>query len=221
MTTLLLIPTQAEQNLIAFGAVGDVQVRVCGMGPMASGVAAARWLRELRPKSCLLAGLAGTRNAVVAPLASLVVGTAVRNEAVGCGRGSGFLPLLEMAPAGEEVAPDPLPLDVPTEWMKVGASLDADGSRGIAIVAGEIGTVAAASASVEEADGWLSRDPGVLVEEMEGYAVALACRAADVPFSIVRGVSNRAGIRDKQQWEVAEAFTALRTFLDQVLGVLS
>jgi len=221
MTTLLLIPTRAEQDLMAIEQTVGVEMRVCGMGPMASGIAAARWLQEIRPESCVLIGLAGTRDETCAPLGGLVVGTAVRNEAVGCGHGAGFLPLGEMAPSGEVLVPDALPLDVPTNWLKVGTRFHAEASVGPAIVAGEIGTVAAASASVDEADSWRSRNPGVLVEEMEGYAVALACREASVPLSIVRGVSNRAGIRDKRQWQAVEAVAALRTFLEQALGVLS
>ncbi|MDG2149263.1 MAG: hypothetical protein P8N09_07050 [Planctomycetota bacterium] len=221
MTTLLLIPTRAEQDLMGLRETDGIKVRVCGMGSMASGISAARWLQEVRPEFCVLVGLAGTRDETCAPLGGLVVGTAVRNEAVGAGHGADFLPLGEMAPAGEGGVPDALPLDVPTKWLKVGTRFHAETSGGPAIVAGEIGTVAAASASIEEADSWRSRDPAVLVEEMEGYAVGLACREAGVPFSIVRGVSNRAGLRDKTQWQAVEAVTALRTFLEQALGVLS
>jgi futalosine hydrolase len=41
-----------------------------------------------------------------------------------------------------------------------------------------------------------------LVENMEGYALALAGQRAGVPVVEVRGVSNRAGIRDKATWNL-------------------
>jgi futalosine hydrolase len=219
MTTLALIPTRIERDLLSLRNSDELLVRVCGMGPLAAGVLSTRWIEELQPSACILVGIAGTRDAVRAPIGSLVVGTSVRNQAVGFGHSAAFQPLSDMAPAGEDVAPDPLPLDVPSAWLKVGTQVLGDGTTSPAIVAGEIGTVAAASASVEESDGWLARDPGVLVEEMEGYAVALACREAGLPLSIVRGVSNRAGVRDKRQWEAAAALSSLRDFLERAVGV--
>ena len=36
---------------------------------------------------------------------------------------------------------------------------------------------------------------------METWAVALACRDAGVPLTVLRSVSNEAGVRDWAQWE--------------------
>jgi futalosine hydrolase len=41
-----------------------------------------------------------------------------------------------------------------------------------------------------------------LVENMEGYALALAGQRAGIPVAEVRGVSNHAGIRDKSAWNL-------------------
>jgi futalosine hydrolase len=38
---------------------------------------------------------------------------------------------------------------------------------------------------------------------MEGFGVAVACRLANVPLTIVRGISNRAGDRDHSKWNIA------------------
>jgi nucleoside phosphorylase len=35
---------------------------------------------------------------------------------------------------------------------------------------------------------------------METWAVALACRDADVPLTVLRAVSNEAGVRDRSEW---------------------
>jgi futalosine hydrolase len=37
---------------------------------------------------------------------------------------------------------------------------------------------------------------------MEGFGVAVACRLANVPLTIVRGISNRAGDRDHTNWNI-------------------
>ena len=41
-----------------------------------------------------------------------------------------------------------------------------------------------------------------LVENMEGYALALAGQRAGIAVAEVRGVSNRAGVRDKSTWNL-------------------
>jgi nucleoside phosphorylase len=38
------------------------------------------------------------------------------------------------------------------------------------------------------------------VEHLEAYSVALACRAADVPFLAVLAVANEVGSRGREQW---------------------
>ena len=50
--------------------------------------------------------------------------------------------------------------------------------------------------------------PDALAEDMEGFAVAVACKLCAVPLFVVRGISNRAGDRDKANWKVLEALTA-------------
>ena len=45
-------------------------------------------------------------------------------------------------------------------------------------------------------------------EDMEGFAVALACRLADVPLAIVRGISNAVGDRRFERWQIPEALDA-------------
>jgi len=73
--------------------------------------------------------------------------------------------------------------------------------------------VASASDSVSQGVTWRRRHPDALVEEMEGYAVALACRHAGVPVSVVRAISNVAGDRDLSNWQLTPAFDALNRAL--------
>jgi futalosine hydrolase len=43
---------------------------------------------------------------------------------------------------------------------------------------------------------------------MEAFSVALACRMAKVPLTVIRGISNMAGDRDKANWNVTGALEA-------------
>ena len=213
---LLLVPTTLEREGLDLVDIGRWKVALCGMGPVAAAAEAARRLSSEPFAACVLVGLGGSRDLARAPIGSLVVGSLVRNEAVGCGHGHDFVPLGEMAPAGETVPADALDLAAPAGWQP-----DAEGARlmeGVAVREGALGTVATTSASLEQAGGWARRHPDVLVEEMEGHAVAVACLAADVPLSIVRAVSNKAGDREKSRWDVAGSLSALGRVLPALLG---
>ncbi len=55
----------------------------------------------------------------------------------------------------------------------------------------------------------LHRRYGVLLENMEGFALALGCLRAGLPFLELRAVSNPCGVRDKALWNTRGALTAL------------
>jgi futalosine hydrolase len=59
--------------------------------------------------------------------------------------------------------------------------------------------------------------PAAVAEDMEGFAVALACRLAGVPLTIIRGISNTAGDRDHARWRVPEALAAAAALSLQTL----
>ncbi|NDH95322.1 MAG: futalosine hydrolase, partial [Planctomycetia bacterium] len=76
----------------------------------------------------------------------------------------------------------------------------------------------AASATAEDAATRLEEFPTAVAEDMEGFAVALACRLAGVPCQIIRGISNRAGDRDKARWQIEPALRAAAVQAKAVLG---
>jgi futalosine hydrolase len=78
--------------------------------------------------------------------------------------------------------------------------------------------VTSASASAAEAAARRAGHPRALLEDMEGYAVALAALLAGAPLAILRAVSNSVGERDKSRWEVHAALAALRAALTPLLG---
>ena len=89
MSVLVLVPTALEAAGLDLPA--ETPSAICGVGPVAAALGTAAALATERPSSCLRVGLAGTRDPERAPLGQVVVGTSVRNEAVGCGQGSTFL----------------------------------------------------------------------------------------------------------------------------------
>jgi futalosine hydrolase len=55
-------------------------------------------------------------------------------------------------------------------------------------------------------------------EDMEGFAVAAACRLAGIPLDIVRGISNTAGDRDHSHGQIDAACRAAASLAAALLG---
>jgi futalosine hydrolase len=53
------------------------------------------------------------------------------------------------------------------------------------------------------------RHPGAVAEAMEGFGVAEAAAAHEVPVAEIRAVSNAVGPRDRAAWRIGEALAAL------------
>ena len=51
---------------------------------------------------------------------------------------------------------------------------------------------------------------GAICENMEGAAVALACRQLSVPLLEIRGISNRVEDRDTSRWDLTTAMAAVQ-----------
>lgn len=203
MSLLLLVPSHLESARMALPDRPGVEVMNCGVGLLAAGLSTTRRLLAGGVDRCVLVGLAGTRDRHRVPLGTLVAGTAVRDQAFGAGHGRTFLGLHEMNLPDGDALPSLLPLDDPG-------------------IAGAfpcvLGSVASASDSLSQGVTWRRRHPDALVEEMEGYAVALACRHAGVPVSVVRAISNVAGDRDLSNWQLTPAFDALNRALVALMG---
>jgi len=199
VTWLVLVPSQAEARALSRAVGPGGQLAVCGIGPVAAAVGAAALLRTHGPRPCLLVGLAGTRDPERTPVGSIVGATALRNEAIGAGAGESFVPLGELGLDEPDLPPDLLELE----------STDALAACGTALQPGVVGTVAAASASAEQAGARLRRHPDVLVEDMESHPVGWVAQTAGAPLTVLRAVSNIAGDRDKAHWDTDGALRAL------------
>jgi futalosine hydrolase len=137
----------------------------------------------------ILVGSAGSYDLERAPIGSALAASAVRCHGIGAGE-------LSAAELG---------------WSD-GDEIALSGSGGLVL------SVAAASATLEEAAMRLHKYPRAVVEEMEGYSVALAATLWEVPVSIVRGVSNAAGDRETAGWRMSEAMAAAGSVVASMLG---
>ncbi len=184
--TLILVPTELERRAL-FGDPAPAHVRLCGFGLAEAGARAGHAIATCGPLPArvVLVGIAGTYDADRFPPGSAVVGGSIRLEGIGAGG---------QTPSGLGFAEtDVLPLD-------------GDGP--------EILSVAEASADRAQADARHDRFPAAAVEEMEGFAVAVAAAAFGVPLRVIRGVSNLAGDRDRGRWQIAQALRAAARALE-------
>jgi len=85
-------------------------------------------------------------------------------------------------------------------------------------IEGELLSVCAASSSPSEAAIKKASNPAAIAEDMEGFAVAAACVLHSVPWVIVRGISNWAGDRDKDNWQTDRALQKTAEHVDRILA---
>ena len=215
---LLLSPTQFElTTIVAYLRGRNLEgncVRLCGFGPVAAAARTSLLIAQNRPKSVLLAGIAGSLDA------QCLVGEAyefhrVRSYGIGVGEGQQFRSAEELGwkHVHEEANTFPfcigdvIPRDNEIEDQETQSELK-----------GELLSVCAASSSQSEAGIKKKHYPDALAEDMEGFAVAAACEMHSIPWVIVRGISNRAGDRNKDNWQIDRALQKAAEQVDRILA---
>lgn len=166
-------------------------VELCGFGLVAAAARTSQLLANRAPQRVLLLGIAGALSQ------ELEIGAAYSFQEVACfgvGAGSGqdFRSAAMMGWShwpGPPRIDDCLPLEGPASGL-------------------QLLTCCSASGNSQDASLHLEAFPSAVAEDMEGFAVAAACRLASVPVQIIRGISNRAGDRNHARWQVASAMQA-------------
>ncbi len=204
--TLVLFPTELERaRFLDLGGLepGFAVVKSCGFGPVAAAARSAELLSRLRPARVLLVGIAGAFETERHPIGHALTFGSVALDGIGVGRGASFQAATELGFPHEPLyASLPLARPVPPGSTEPGLLL----------------TVCAASGSSADALARRERFPAAVAEDMEGFAVALACAQSGVPLAIVRGISNRVGERDPRGWRVPAALSAARRLATEVLA---
>ena len=209
-STLVLVPTEVERRHLArqpgFGPEGPCEL--CGFGPVAAAARAASHIARHTPARVVLTGIAGTFDPSGLPVGTAAVFPGVALHGVGVGVASEFVSAAALgfrhwpnADRNDPDSRDELLLDAP-----------------VPPAAGRLLTCCTASASPEEARQRLAQYPGVVAEDMEGFAVALACRLAGVPLAIARGISNAVGDRDVELWHISTALDAAWLVVRDLVG---
>lgn len=206
---LLLIPTEFERKFILPVVEKlesdpglDVAIEVCGFGPVAAAARTAYLVAQHQPEQVLLLGIAGSYTGAE-------VGNGYRFSSVGCygiGVGTG-----ESFQSAEEMGwPHWAETEKGVSIGDVISIVDQDVSR-------QLLTVCAGSHNQTDVEQRTAVFPDAIAEDMEGFGVALACRLAQTPLTIVRGISNVAGDRDKSNWKTEEAMVAAGELAQQVI----
>ena len=201
---LILIPTDFELQKLQPLLTDSVKraggvIATCGFGPIVAGIRTTQLLAFYKPRAVVLVGIAGA----LGP--QLPIGTATffpRIACYGIGAGSG----LNFDTASELGWPqwtDPEFSQSFGDVIETAINSDAGDSTRLMLL-----TVCSASGSREDVADRLRKFPHAVAEDMEAFSVALACRMAKVPLTVIRGISNMAGDRDKANWNVTGALEA-------------
>ncbi|MAE27598.1 MAG: futalosine hydrolase [Planctomycetota bacterium] len=218
---LVLVPTGLEMRRLLDGGGLGAELELCGFGPVAAAARTAQLLATRPIRRVLLLGIAGS----FAPQeGGPAVGTALEFSAValsGVGAGEG------------EAFRGPPALGFPqwpgTEWpgsqesSAEGASAPIEDRLALARPAGNdidalLLTTCAASDTPAQAATRLDQFPDARAEDMEAFAVALACALAGVPLRVVRGISNAVGDRDPVNWCIPAALEAARRLAAEIVA---
>jgi futalosine hydrolase len=215
---LLLVPTDLERGLIEpvlTGRIGSaIRVELCGFGPVVAAARTARLLAEFRPAGVLLVGIAGRFTDRLA-LGEAYAFERVACHGVGAGSVAGFVP-------ADALGWPQWPGDGLDSATPIGDVLDCTIGRLAAEAAvpraGLLLSACATSAGADDVQARLRLFPDAAAEDMEGFAVAAACRLGGVPFDIVRGISNTTGDRDTSRWRIDAACRAAAALAATLLG---
>ncbi len=211
---LILIPTDFElqklQPLIADSVkrAGGV-ILTCGFGPIVAGIRTTQLLALYKPRAVLLVGIAGALGPHL-PIGTATTFSRIACYGIGAGSGLGFETASEL---GWPQWTDPEFGQSFGDVIEPTIESDPGRSAGSMLL-----TVCAASGSTDDVALRLNKFPQAVAEDMEAFSVALACRVAKIPLTVIRGISNMAGDRDKTNWNVGEALesaaelAALRIF---------
>lgn len=171
-------------------------IAVTGVGIVSSALAIGSLFALERPKRAIMVGSAGSLPGSGLEPGDLIISeTEVFSElGIALEKGCG-----EAATLGLPSLVQELPLDA-----GLSDALLRTGGLHQRTVKGRALTVAGVSAD-EETASRRARIFAAVSENMEGYALALAGRRFGIPVAEIRGISNKAGDRDKRRWDLDRA----------------
>lgn len=214
MQTLILVPTQLERQvlepIVAPALRRDDRLELCGFGPVAAAARTAVLLARHQPRRVVLVGIAGRLDD------GLAIGAAYRFGQVAC-YGIGIGAREDFSPAAAIGWPQ-WPGDAADGSPEIGDLIECGTVPTAGAESRLLLTACAGSASADDVRDRRRLFPTAAAEDMEGFAVAFACRLQGVPCDIVRGISNAAGDREQSRWRTAAALEAAGTLAAQTIA---
>lgn len=211
---LILIPTIGELKIIAPRLqrlnLPPETIQLCGFGPVSSGVRTSQLLNVAAPDQIFLVGIAGSLNRNCATGQAFVFDD-VAMYGVGAGSGDTF------RNAGELGWSHWISSTPDHDEVRIGDRILLRQNESD-LPYQQLLTVCSAAATQKDTRDRLAKFPNALAEDMEGFSVAFAGAMAGVPVSIVRGISNIAGDREKSRWRIADALHAATDLLIEQLS---
>lgn len=208
---IILVPTDLERRrLISIGgvALNSATIKLCGFGPIAAGIATTKLLLSGGFKEVLLCGIGGSYHESGIEVGQAIRASNVMLDGVGVEHEGGIKSGLRLG--FQPSLPDEIDLRFPLGQPGDGEqrALFSGNSFAVSLPAVPMLTVCIASGDLQQSAD-RSRIYRASVEDMEGFAVAAACKSLNVPLTILRGISNVAGDRDKSRWRIDAAMEAV------------
>ncbi|MEU6847412.1 futalosine hydrolase [Streptomyces sp. NPDC046716] len=208
---LVATAVPAERDAVARGlhAAGPAfDVVAVGVGPAAAaaGTATALTKAALAGRPYTLVVSAGIGGGFTAPPGAVLVADAITAADLGAETPEGFVPVTE--------------LGFGTVTHRPPASLVRDIAARTGAAVGTVLTVSTVTGTADRAALLAQRHPGAVAEAMEGFGVAEAAAAHDVPVAEIRTVSNAVGPRDRAAWRIGDALAALSDAFGKAAPVL-
>jgi futalosine hydrolase len=186
----------------------QLQVELCGFGLVVSAAQTARLLDQFSPKQVVLLGIAGSYCSL-SEIGTACIFSEVACYGIGVGTGSEFRSAGKMG-WQQWSSTDPR--------LVIGDALDLN-SPAPNQFRRRLLSVTSAAENSRDVMIRKAHDPQAIAEDMEGFAVAAACRLNQTPLTIIRGISNLAGDRDKANWKVSKAMQAAVALAQQLIMV--
>ena len=208
---LVLAAVEAEmepfrRRLESLASVCVPRLILTGAGKTGAAIHATRALASAPYALAVQIGVAGALPGSGLEPGDVVIATSEFLADEGVEAPDGFLDLaalgLPSAVIGGKTLYNEVPLRVPRGTMVLALAHDARGRY--AVHSGRVATVSTGSGTESRA-GEVAARSSALAESMEGAAAALAALHHGVPFYEVRGISNRAGDRDRGSWVIETA----------------
>ena len=187
----------------------DVCLTHGGIGKAGAAAATITLLHHCQPEALLLFGCGGAYHESGLEIGDLALASTEIFGDEGIATAQGFEDLAAMGLAmrrDDEIFFNCWPTDRPLRERAQSVLQGLAEKQGIKLAKGPFVTVSTCTGTTTRAIE-IERRTGGICENMEGAAVALACRQFSVPLLEIRGISNLVETRDTGRWDLAAGMT--------------